>query len=164
MKTTATLILLFIGAASYAVAEPPGHLEIPPISWWQLRGAECPTIRAACAVLEGHLYLLGGLPNVLHGKREPSNELKELAPATREWKQLDPCPIGVWGALMLADPNGNRLVALGGQDRAGVPTAKNILRVAVYAIGEAEWEAFEIKHDGIGQPTRHSSTTTRSSC
>lgn len=87
-------------------------------------------------MLEGRLYLLGGLPNVLSGKREPSNELRELDPATREWKQLDPCPVGVWGALMLADPKGNRLVALGGQDRAGVPTAKNILRVAVYAIGE----------------------------
>jgi hypothetical protein len=152
MKTTATLVLL--GAASYAVAEPPGHSEIPPIAWWQLRGVECPTIRAASAALEGRLYLLGGLPHVLHGKREPTNELKELDPTTREWKQLDPCPIGVWGALMLADPNGNRLVALGGRDRAGVPTAKNILRVAVYAIGEAEWEAFEIEHDGIGQPTK----------
>lgn len=154
MRTTATLVSLFLGAVTCALAEPPGHLAIPPMAWWQLRGAECPTIRAASAVLEGRLYLLGGKPNVLSGKREPSNELKELDPATREWKQLDPCPVGVWGALMLADPNGNRLIALGGQDQAGVPTAKNILRVAVYAIGEAEWAVFEINHDGIGQPTK----------
>jgi hypothetical protein len=154
MKTTALLLLLFTGAVSCGLADSPDHFQGSPVVWRQLRGVDGPAVRAACAALGGRLYLLGGGRRGVRGDLVPSNELQELDVAAGRWETLGSCPVSVWGGAMLADSGGNRLVVLGGQDKAGVPIAKNTLKVAIYGIDDATWEAFEINHDGIGQPTR----------
>jgi hypothetical protein len=152
MRTTAILILLATGTVRCALADPGVHVQAPP--WRQLDGVECPASNALCAAIGGRLYLLGGMRRSVRGDLVPSNELQEIDVAAGRSKTLAACPVGVWGAVLVADPNARRLLVLGGKERAGAPVANNTLKLAVYSIANAEWEVFEINSDRIGQPTR----------
>ncbi len=154
MKTTTLVILMATVAVGTALADPTDHFQGPTAVWRQLRGVDGPAIRAACAVIGGRLYAVGGSRQSVRGDWVASKELHALDPATGRWEALHPCPEAVWGGAVAADPHGNRLLVLGGRDTAAVPVAVNRLRIAVYGIDEAKWEVFEINHDRIGQPTR----------
>lgn len=147
------VLLASFVAANHAAAQAPNHRYEPGIIWQQLRDMESPAIRSASASLGGRLYLLGGLNHSNRGRSSPSNELRELDVRTGRWETLAPCPTATWGAVMLADPEDNRLLVFGGTEGGGVPGAKDTLKVAVYNIANGDWQAFEINHNGIGKPT-----------